>query len=620
MLAETTTNATGKKEIFSNKEIHRVLRNVAASYLILNENKFKVIAYQKAADTVEHLTRELHDIWQEGSLKDVPGIGPSIGSHIDEYFRTGRSSHFEKVFKGIPPSVFALMKVPTIGPKTAFKLAQELHISYPKKAVEKLEEAAKKGRIRSIPTFGEKSEGEIIQAIEAYKKGGMQMERMVLPYAHERAVHLMDYLKKNPLIKRIDALGSMRRMVSTIGDIDIAAVITDETKSSEVIHYFTQYEGTTRIDNAGEAKASIIVPPHIRVDLRIQSESTYGTMLQYFTGSKAHNIKLRDYANKIGFSISEYGVKPTRKFKNSNYKKYSFNRNKEMFEFSNEETLYEFLGLPFIPPEIREGTNEIDLAKKNGLPLLVELKDIRGDFHIHSSYDISTSHDVGKNTYKEIFQNADTLGYEYVGFADHNPKTSGSTSEDITAIMKKRKADIEKQLSSLKQTELHYFIGLEVDILTSGELALPAGALEYVDYLIVSVHSVFSMDVEQMTKRILKALSFPKVKILGHPTGRLLTKRNGYKFDWNQICKEAVERNIGIEINAWPERLDASDSMVRSGIEKGVQFFINTDAHANEQMGNMLYGVEVARRGWASKSDIINTLSYKKVKEWLECC
>lgn len=615
MLTENITNANGKKDIFSNKEVHIVLRNVAASYLLLNENKFKVIAYQKAADTVEHLTRELHDIWQEGNLKDVPGIGPSIGSHIDEYFRTGKSSHFEKVFKGIPSSVFALMKVPTIGPKTAFKLAQELHISDSKKAIEQLEQAAKQRRIRTIPTFGEKSEGEIIQAITAYKKGGMQTDRMVLPYAHERAVHLMDYLKKNTLIKRIDALGSMRRMVSTIGDIDIAAVITDETKSSEVIHYFTKYEGTIRIDNAGEAKASIIVPPHIRVDLRIQSESTYGTMLQYFTGSKAHNIKLRTYALTKGYSLSEYGIKKVKR-QTSNVKQED--NAKPEYVFDTEESFYKFLGLPYIPPEIREGTNEIELARKNKLPSLVELKDIRGDFHIHSSYDINTSHDIGKNTYKEIFQNADILDYEYVGFADHNPKTSGSTSENVTAIMKKRKADIEKQLSSLKQTKLHYFIGLEVDILPSGELALSEAALEYVDYLIVSVHSVFSMDVGEMTKRILKALSFPKVKILGHPTGRLLTKRNGYEFDWDQVCKEAVKRNIAIEINAWPERLDASDSMVRSGIEKGVQFFINTDAHANDQMGNMLYGVEVARRGWASKSDIMNTRSYKEMKEWIE--
>lgn len=587
---------------YSNKEIAHLLRSVAAAYLLQNENRFKIIAYEKAADSVEHLSRELKDIWQDGKLKDVEGIGPSISSHLDEYFKTGKSKHFEEVKGKIPGAVFQLMRIPTLGPKKALKLVSALGLKNSDTAFTDLKKAAEAGKIATLPTFGEKSQQDILVALGLFEKRSVKEDRMPLPYAFSLAQEVLLYLKKNDKIVRADALGSLRRMAATIGDVDIA-VEASENDSDSIVDYFTKYPRKQSVDNKGQKKASIIVTSNIRVDLRIQRKKSYGSMLQYFTGSKAHNIKLREYALKMGYSLSEYGIKDLTKEKLS--------------EFRSEEEFYRFLKLQYIPPELREGTNEIDLAKKGRLPKLVVPADIMGDLHTHSSYDISPSHDAGVNSYLEMAKSAKKAVYEYIGFADHNPNISNNGREAIIAIMKRRKQYIDHNFTINKIDHSQYFIGLEVDILTTGEIALPAEAIEYVDYLVVAVHSSFQMNKEQMTKRVLKALSYPKVKILGHPTGRLLGKRDGFDLDWNLIFSTCKERNIAIEINAWPERLDLPDTLVRLAIQSGVKLVVNSDAHSADQMDNMLYAVSVARRGWAQKDDIMNTLPYDKFKQWL---
>jgi DNA polymerase (family 10) len=321
-------------------------------------------------------------------------------------------------------------------------------------------------------------------------------------------------------------------------------------------------------------------------------------MLQYFTGSKSHNIKLREYGLKKNLSLSEYGIRDI--------------KSKKLHEFNNEKDFYNFLTLQYIPPEIREGTNEIELAKNSKLPDLVKLSDIKGDLHLHSSYNLQPSHDLGNNSFREILTKAKELNYEYVGFSEHNPKSS-LTDKEVIKIMKKRKDQIEKINNA------HCFIGLEVDIFPNGHIALPHEAIEYVDYLIVAVHSSFNLGVKEMTTRILEALNNPKVKILGHPTGRYFGKREGFQLEWEKIFEACKKNNIALEVNAWPKRLDLSDTEVREAINHGVKLIINTDAHDVNQMHNMFYGVSVARRGWAKKSDIMNTLSYKKFKEWLNC-
>ncbi len=584
---------------YSNKEIAHLLRSIAAVYTLKKENIFKIIAYQNAATGIEYLTREIKDIWQDGRLDGVPGIGPSIRSSLDEYFAKGYSKHFESILKRVPATVFVLMKIPSIGPMKAFKLVTAFKLNDVKTVVQDLKKIAKDGRIAELPTFGKKSEQDIIEAISRFENNSNKVDRMPLPYAFTLAEDIKKYLSQLKEVKRVDALGSLRRMVATIGDIDLA-VIADGKDAKKIVEYFIAYPKKIGLYNSGDKKASILVSPHIRVDLRVQEEDSYGAMLQYFTGSKAHNVKLREYALTKGFSLSEYGIKNL-KAKNQNIKKYA-----------SEEKFYSSLGLEHVPPELREGTWEIELAKKNSLPKLVTLTDIKGDMHLHSSYPLKPSHDAGVNSYQEICVKAKNLGYEYVGFADHNPKYTDLSEIEIVDLLKKRQSHIRKNIA------FPHFIGLEVDILPDGSLALPEKAIDHIDYLIISVHSVFEMSVAEMTTRVLRALSHPKVKVLGHPTGRLLGKREGFEMDWTEIFKFCASSNIAIEINSWPQRLDLPDSLVNEAKNLGVKFMINTDAHENSQMENMFYGVSVARRGWCKKNDIINSLPFEKFKNWLE--
>ncbi len=599
------------EEKFSNKAVAHLLRSVAASYLIKETpakekqgNRFKIIAYERAADAVEHSNREIKDVWQEGKLQEIPGIGASIADHLNEYFKTGTSKHFQQVMKSIPPSVFELMNVRSLGPKRAHKLVETLHLDNPKTVVEDLKRAIEANKVAKIPSFGSKSQEDILEAIKIYEGRLTKKERMPLPYAFAIAQDVLAYLKKNPKVKRAEALGSLRRMVSTIGDIDVAAAVTSDKDAEEVVQYFIQYPKAIRVEDAGPKKASIIIRPNTRIDLRVQEVEDFGSMLQYFTGSKSHNINLREFALKKGYSLSEYGIKNVHKI------------DQNVRKFKNEEDFYNFLGLQYVPPEIREGSNEIDLAKKKEIPHLVELKDIKGDLHVHTSYDLEPSHDLGENTPSEVMEKAMSLGYEYVGFADHNPRITGRSESEVNSIMKARKQYLDKIFCSKKFERSKYFIGMETDILPDGKIALPKDSIQYVDYQIVSIHSSFAMSSSEMTKRVLEALKSEKVKIFGHPTGRLLGKRDEYELDWELIFDTCKKNNIALEINAWPLRLDLPDTLVRRAVDRGVKLAINSDAHTNSEMEMMFYGVEVARRGWAKKTDIINTLSYQNLREW----
>ncbi len=620
-----------KKELaytYSNRAIAHILKSVAAVYIIKKEISFRIIAYQRAAEAIEHLNRELYDIWKEDKLADVEGIGPTIASHLDEYFKKGSSRHFDSVLAKVPATVFELIKIPSIGPKKAYKLAQNLHLSDTENVFGDLRKACIEGKIAEIPTFGKKSQEEILRSLGIYEKRVLLQDRMPFPYAFALAQDIIQYLQKHSYVKRIDILGSLRRMVATIGDIDIA-VVSDNSHAKEIISYFTSYPKTISIDNEGEKKASIIVSAGIRIDLRVQEEKDYGSMLQYFTGSKSHNIKLREFAMKKGYSLSEYGVKeiqksmdsitltidPERKSNGSKVKSQKYKSKVKIF--NNEDGLYSFFGLQYVPPEIREGSDEIVLAQKNALPNLVEVQDVKGDLHTHSSYDLKTSHDLGANTYEEMEKKAQSLGYEYIGFSDHNPKITGLSKDDIVSILKKRKEHIDKTFSTEKVEHSQYFIGIESDILVDGSLAVPPEAHVYLDYIIASIHSAFHLSASDMTKRLLKALKHPKVRIIGHPTGRLLNKRQGINLEWEKIFEACKKNNIALEINSYPDRLDLPDTIVREAVRAGVFLIINTDAHAAEHMDGIFYGVSVARRGWCTKDDIINTKGYNEFKKWI---
>jgi len=585
----------------SNQEIAKLLRNIATAYIIKDEKKFKfqLLAYQKAAETIQNLNRELVDYYKENQLDSLPGIGPTLKGHLVDLFKNGEVKHFDWVLDGIPKSVFVLTDIPTFGPKKAYRLVTQFNLTDPKTVIEDLKKVAEKGEIAKLEGFGEKSQSDVIRAINEFKEGKGKTTRMILPYAYEVAQALIDYMQKNPDIERIEALGSFRRRQSTVGDLDFAVATK---KPKEVIEYFVNYPYKERIIEKGDVSASLLVSGGRQIDLLIQPIDAFGSLLQHFTGSKNHNVALREYALKKGLSLSEYGIKDLK------------SKDKKIKKFADEEKFYNALGLSFVPPELRENTGEIELAEKNKLPKLIDLSEIKGDFHIHSSFPIEPSHDLGQSTMEEMLEVAKDLGYEYLGFSEHNPSTSKHTSEQIYYLIKKRNDLIDKLNSSKKYIRI--FKLLETDILPSGELAIDDKALELLDASIVSIHSVFKMDKDKMTDRVLKGLSHPKAKILAHPTGRLLNERYGYDLDFKRIFKFCKENNKALEINSWPQRLDLPDSLVKEAIENGVKLVIDSDSHAANQMPQQKYGVFVARRGWATKSDIINTFSYNEITDW----
>ncbi len=593
----------------TNLEIAQLLRKVAAAYLVLNENRFRIIAYERAADSIEHLTSDVKDMWDDGKLEDIPGVGGGIASNLDELFKTGKSKHWESVFAKVPQAIFPLLLVPGIGPKKAYTLVTTLKLDNAKTVVSDLEKAAKSGKIAPLEGFGEKSQGVILESIAIYKRGQIKENRMPLPYADQIAQELIAHLKKKGKATRYDVLGSLRRQVSTIGDIDIAVATTEP---QTIIEQFVSFPHQ-RIVDQGTRGATLLLTNGRQADLRVQSPKAYGAMLQYFTGSKNHNIQLRELALSRGLSLSEHGIKSVRTGK--------------LTEYETEESFYKAIGLTYIPPELREDRGEISASlcraqgRPSGLPDLVELGDIRGDLHTHSNYDLEPSHDLGKDSIGELLTTAERLGYEYIGFSDHNPGITNHTKQQIVDIMKRRRLAYEHQYSSWKDRvkgRTHYFLMCEVDILPDGRLALPDEALEYVDAVIVSVHSAFTQPREVVTARLIRALTaHPKVRIFGHPTGRLLGSREGIDADWPAVFEVVKQHDIALEINAYPERLDLPDTLVYDARNMGIRFCIDTDAHAAEHMTLMRYGVSVARRGWSTKHDIVNTLEYNKFNGWL---
>ncbi|MCL5439060.1 MAG: PHP domain-containing protein [Patescibacteria group bacterium] len=585
----------------TNHKIAQILRNVASAYTIKNQTKFRfqIIAYQRAADAIENSTAEIKDLTKEGKLETLPGVGPSIKSHLEELIKTGGVKHFNWVFKDIPKSFFFLLEIPGFGPKTAYKLVKEFNLKNPDTVISDLKKIAEQGKIAALEGFGDKSQAEIVTAIKDYESGKGKTSRMTLPYAYELAQKLVDYLKKSKDAIEVYPLGSLRRMVSTIGDIDIA-VSTKNPK--EIIKHFVSYPYKERILEQGEATASILLSSGRQVDLMTQTPESFGSLLQHFTGSKNHNVHLREFALKKNFSLSEHGIK--RKAKGG----------WKTEEIATEEKFYNILGLKWIPPEIREDTGEIEASHRNKLPTLIELNDVKGDLHIHSNFPIEPSHDLGNNSMEEMIKKAVELRYDYIGFSEHNPSVSKHTDDQIRSILERRKEKIEQIKSSNKNIRVINL--LEVDILSNGNLSISDNVLDSFDGILVSIHSAFNTNKQTMTKRILSGLSHPKAKILAHPTGRLLGNRFGYELDFEKIFDFCKTKNKALEINCWPTRLDLPDIIVREAVKNGVKMFINTDSHAAWQMDLMRYGVAVARRGWAEKKDILNTLSYDDLFRW----
>lgn len=554
---------------FTNAHVAQLLRSVAAAYQIKGANRFQIAAYENAATAIENATSEVKDLWEQKNLNEIPGIGEQLEEHLEELFTKGHVRHFDKAMDGIPQEVFSLLHIPGVGPKTALKLAESGVTS-----VSDLQSRIEHGTLASHG-WSEKSLETIEQGIASLAK---REDRMLLPYATALSRQVLEYLTKCPYALHVQVLGSLRRRLSTIGDIDLAACSNDAGK---VIEYFVKYPSAVYTIEKGDLRATIELANGRRIDLIVTKPPTFGALLQHLTGSKQHNIHLRTLAQKKGYSLSEHGIKQIRSGKT--------------IPCESEDTFYRHLSMQTPPPELREDAGEIEAALAHKLPDLVRPSDILGDLHLHTTWS------DGENTVAEVIHACEQLGYEYIAITDHS-----YPSLDF----KDRKAEIKK---AAKRTQLKVLVGLEVNIAVDSRLQVSDDVLHETDFVIAAIHTGFKQDANAITRRIRAALAHPKVAIIAHPTGRILLEREGYEADWDAVFEACVHHNKILEINAYPNRLDLPDSLVRDGIAKGVQFVINTDSHNVAHLSNMEYGVSVARRGWAKKEDILNTLSYNKL-------
>jgi len=428
-------------------------------------------------------------------------------------------------------------------------------------------------------------------------------ERIPLYKADLVVNEMVSYLKELKLVKDVIPLGSLRRRAATIGDLDIA-VACDRPK--EVIKWFVKHPKIRKIISSGDMKASVIMASGNQIDLYAKKTKSFGSLVQHFTGSKLHNIHLREFSLSKGLSLSENGIKNK--------------SNRKLSKFGDEESFYNFLGMEWIPPEIREDTGEIEASIKHALPELVELQDIKGDLQLHSDFNIEPSHDLGMDNFSAMARKGLDLGYSYIGFTEHNPSLSKHSLDDIISILSKKGREIDKLNYTNNNCSNDYsiiaFNGLEIDISASGRLSMSEGGLRSLDYAIGSIHSNFSLSRKEMTKRVIDGMSNSKLIIFAHPTGRIINNRDGYDLDWDKIFDFFLKNHKALEINAYPERLDLPDIIVREAVKAGVKLIINTDSHNISQMEYMRYGVSVARRGWAERSDIVNTWSLKEFCEY----
>ena len=578
----------------TNQEIATTLRRVAAVFEVIDSDFFRTRAYQNAANAIENLTISAHDLFEQKKLTEIPGVGPNIANHLEELFTKGKSSHFEREMNRVPSGMFGLLGIRGIGPKIAFKLAKKFALQSEATAKRDLLKLIKENKLEGLDGFGDKLIAKLKTSIDNQFN---KKVRMLQSEAYPIADRFLSYIKNLPRVKMAEPLGSIRRRLSTVGDIDIAICTNSPGK---VIPGILRYPEIYKVISQGEAVVRVKLRSGHEVDLKVGKTNEWGSLLQHYTGSKLHNISLRTYAASKNLSLSEHGIKNL--------------KNNKIYFAKDEKTFYHKLNLPYIPPELREGEEELELAKENHIPELVESADLKGDLHLHSSFDFSTSHDLGTSSLVEILKQAAILGYQYIGITDHNPKFNGLSIAQKKKILDKRrmwiKSEIHEYEKIVKSNKIKILIGLEIDIRKDGDLALEDELFKDLDYSIVSIHSFFELSREENTARIIKALSHPKAVILGHPTGRLINQRESIQADWLRIidfCK--VNRKI-LEVNASPQRLDLPDDLVKLAVRSGVKISINSDSHHVEQMSHLASGIFVARRGWATKNDVINTFSF----------
>jgi DNA polymerase (family 10) len=567
-----------------NREIAKMFYEIS-EFLEMDNVPFKPYAYQKAALTLETLKDDIGEIYRGGgvkALKEIPNIGENIAKKIEEVLTTGKLRYYEDFKKKLPIDLDEIVRVEGVGPKKAKVLYEKLGVAN----LKQLEDAARSGKIAPIAGFGEKTQKNIIEAVKFLKRShGRFLLGEILPVANE-VVGRLRALKE---VKKIEIAGSLRRMKETIGDVDI--LITSDNPSG-VMDVFTSQPGVVKIWGKGSTKSSVRMKEGFDMDLRVIPPRSYGAALQYFTGSKEHNISLRKIAMDRGLKLNEWGL-----FKGTH-----------LIASESEEDVYRALGLSWIPPEIREGRGEIDAARDGALPDLISVKDIRGDLHVHSNWD------GGADSLEDIAQAAMKMGYDYVGISDHTRFLKIERGLDGNKI-RERNREIDRLNEKIKRPAHRFRIlkGCETNIMNDGSVDLEDKVLAELDFVIAGVHSRFKMTRTAMTERICRAMENPHVDILAHPTGRILKRRDEYEIDIEQILKAAQKTGTVLEINSYFERLDLSDSNILRAKRAGIKMCVNTDAHRADQLHQVTIGIAQARRGWAERQDIINAWPVEKL-------
>jgi len=573
--------------MISNYEIARIFGQIADLMEVREDNPFKVRAYRKAAETIEGLTESLEAIASRGELEKIPNIGKAIAEKIGDICRTGTTPLYEELRAKVPAGLVEVMAVPGIGPTKVRALREALGVT----SIEELETAGREQRIRGVQGMGAKTEENILHAIEAHRRRSDRWPLgKALPYAEGLAASLAERLGS----LRIEVLGSIRRRVETIGDIDLGAVSTEPEK---VMDAFVSLPHVKEVLVSGPASTRIRTNEGIQVDLRVSRPEDFGFLVHHFTGSRAHNIRLREIAERRGARISEYGI-------------FEAGTDRELTTGEEEGEVYRFLGLPDIPPEIREDRGEIEAAQSGSMPVLIEADDIRGNLHSHTTWS------DGAVSTEEMAAAARKRGHSYIAITDHSKRlgiTNGLDEERLRAQM----AEIDR-LNAAATDGFRILKGSEVDILPDGTLDLDPALLAELDFVVASIHSGFKQDIETMTARMIHAMESGVVDMIAHPTGRLLGARDPYAIDLDRIYDAAVATQTALEINAFPDRLDLNDVNARRARDRGVKISINTDAHHPDHLGLYFYGIATARRAWLTAPDVINTWGLPDLMRWLE--
>lgn len=567
-----------------NQELAAVFERIAALLEIKGEVVYKFLAYRRAAENLRSLSEDIRAVAREGKLQEIPGVGKAIAEKIEELLETGELQFLKKLEKEVPPTLLELLEVPDLGPKKAALFWREAGIT----TIQELEKAAKAGKLRNLPGIGEKSEQKILEGIKAVSR---RTTRMLLGTARPIALQWLEWLNQQDGVEKAEIAGSVRRWRETIGDLDLVAA---SDTPEPVMQAFVSHPDVAQVLGHGTGKSSVELKSGLRIQLWIQPARSFGSLLQYATGSQAHNVRLREHAQEKSFSLSEHGL---------------LDKNETLLDCPTEEAVYEQIGLPWIPPELREDRGELQAALSGNLPALVRLSDLRANLHTHSTWS------DGKASIEEMARAAVGHGLKTLAITDHSQSMAiaGGLSVEELWAQKKEIDQVQKKMGDTIRL-LH---GIELEIRADGELDYPDEVLAELDIVVASLHTSLRQPREVITRRLLGAIHNPHVDIIAHPSGRLLPDREGADLDWEQVFKAAKETGIALEINSHPSRLDLNDIHARRAAEMGILISVNCDAHAPDQFDTLIYGIGVARRAWITADQVMNTWSDERLLDWL---